>query len=89
VATGRLLPDGHVGRLAVLKPFRNKGLGRMVLGALEHEAKIMGMKKICLAAQKPAVGFYKRQGFVEIGVPFLEVGIEHINMEKRIKGDSE
>ena len=89
VATGRLLPDGHIGRLAVLKSFRNNGLGRMALKALENEAKRQGLKTICLAAQKPAVDFYEKQGFVTTGPPFYEVGIEHINMEKAIKGDAE
>ena len=38
VATGRMLADGHVGRLAVLKPFRRKKLGSKILLSFVEEA---------------------------------------------------
>ena len=67
VATGRMLPDGHIGRLAVLKPWRCKGAGRLIIETLISEASRMGLERVFLGAQKPAAGFYKRIGFHAFG----------------------
>lgn len=84
VGTGRMLADGHIGRLAVLKEFRGKGIGAQAVNALVAEAKRRGMQRVFLGAQMHAVDFYKKLSFSEYGVPFLDAGIEHIHMEKRI-----
>jgi predicted GNAT family N-acyltransferase len=82
VATGRMLMDGHIGRLAVLKSWRGKGLGRMIVEALTAEAGNRGIARVFLGAQKQAEGFYQKIGFRQFGEPFMEVGIEHVHMEK-------
>ena len=87
VATGRLLPDGHVGRMAVLAPHRGRGLGRQVLRALLDAAALRGDAEVVLDAQAPAIGFYAREGFAAEGEPFVEVGIEHRRMRRRLFGD--
>lgn len=84
VATGRMLADGHIGRLAVLEAYRARGLGSRLLEALIEEASRRQLKRVYLGAQKQAVGFYRKNGFSEYGEPFHEVGIEHIHMEKEI-----
>jgi len=84
VGTGRMLMDGHIGRLAVLKPSRGKGLGKRIVLALIEEAQKRSIKRVFLGAQKQAVGFYNKLGFYEYGESYLEVGIEHIYMEKFI-----
>jgi len=84
VGTGRMLMDGHIGRLAVLKPARGKGLGRRIIQALSEEAEKYHIKRLYLGAQRQAVGFYQKLGFSEYGEPYEEVGIEHIYMEKFI-----
>lgn len=80
VATGRLLPDGHIGRMAVAKQARGKGLGGMVLQALIEEGCKRGFKEFVLSAQLHALGFYRRYGFVEEGNIYLDAGIEHKTM---------
>lgn len=85
VGTGRMLMDGHIGRLAVLKPSRGKGFGKRIVLALIEEARKRRIKRVYLGAQKQAVGFYKKLDFCEYGEPYLEVGIEHIYMEKYIQ----
>ncbi|MBC2704409.1 GNAT family N-acetyltransferase [Desulfobacula sp.] len=80
--TGRMLKDGHIGRLAVLKDYRGQGLGAKMVLSLVKEAENRGMKRIYLGAQKHAVGFYKKLGFSVYGDPYTEVNIEHIYMEK-------
>jgi predicted GNAT family N-acyltransferase len=84
VGTGRMLSDGHIGRLAVLKAYRGRGLGAKAVLALVKEAGDTGMKRVYLGAQKHAVGFYEKLGFSEYGEPYIEVNIEHIHMERFI-----
>ena len=84
IGTGRMLDDGHIGRLAVLREHRGKGFGAMAVSALVDEARRRGMKRVYLGAQMHAVGFYKKLGFSKCGAPFVEAGIEHIEMERCI-----
>jgi len=84
VGTGRMLDDGHIGRLAVLKEKRGKGFGAAAVGALVEEAKRAGMKRVFLGAQMHARGFYQKLGFTEYGSPFIEANIEHIHMKKTL-----
>lgn len=80
VATGRLLPDGHIGRMAVLKSLRGQGVGATILRALMAEAKKRGDRAVVLNAQTHAAPFYLRHGFVREGEEFMEAGIPHIQM---------
>ena len=84
VGTGRMLNDGHIGRLAVLREYRGQGLGAQAVLALVKEAKKIGVKRVYLGAQKHAVGFYKKLGFSVYGEPYTEVNIKHVYMEKII-----
>jgi predicted GNAT family N-acyltransferase len=77
IATGRLLPDGHIGRMAVLKGWRNRGLGGLMLQKLIERAKARGDREVALSAQVHAVAFYRAHGFVEEGAEYLEAGIRH------------
>lgn len=80
VGTGRLLPDGHIGRMAVRKPGRGSGVGGALLQALMAQAKERGDKVVMLSAQTHAAPFYERHGFHIEGDEFFEAGIAHINM---------
>ena len=82
VGTGRMLNDGHIGRVAVLKEYRGMGFGKNITIALIEEAKRLGIKRVFLGAQLHAVDFYKKWGFSEYGEVFLDAGIEHIHMER-------
>jgi predicted GNAT family N-acyltransferase len=84
VATGRLLPDGHIGRMAVLKAVRGTGMGARVLDALMAKAAELGYPELILNAQTHAEQFYARVGFERIGVEFEEAGIPHVEMRKRL-----
>ena len=80
IATGRLLPDGHIGRMAVQKALRGTGIGRFLLASLLHEAQRLGHTTLVLHAQTYAVGFYLRHGFQPEGSEFMEAGIPHMLM---------
>lgn len=82
VGTGRLLPDGHIGRMAVRKPQRGKGVGALLLARLVDEARRRGHLQVELAAQLHARDFYAAQGFVAEGPVFLDAGIDHVNMKR-------
>jgi len=80
VGTGRLLPDGHIGRMAVRAEARNAGIGGRILLALMDAAKKRGDAAVMLNAQASAERFYLRHGFVRDGEPFMEAGIPHVAM---------
>lgn len=80
VGTGRLLPDGHIGRMAVRNEARGSGVGAAILQALMKQAKERGDAAVMLNAQTHAAPFYRRFGFVQEGEEFMEAGIPHIQM---------
>lgn len=82
VGTGRLLPDGHIGRMAVLRECRARGIGSAILERLVEEARRRGMREAVLAAQTHALGFYARHGFTPLGGVFDEAGIPHQEMRR-------
>jgi len=82
VGTGRLLPDGHIGRMAVLAASRRRGVGSLLLRALMGEARRKGCRAVALAAQLHAQPFYRAHGFQAKGGVFLDAGIEHILMRR-------
>jgi predicted GNAT family N-acyltransferase len=82
--TGRMLADGHIGRLAVLKAYRGQGLGTKAVLALIKEAESRGMNRVYLGAQRHAAGFYEKLGFSAYGEPYMEANIQHILMERFI-----
>jgi len=84
VAAGRIKPDGHIGRMAVLKDCRGLGIGTAMLAALLQYARAQGHASVFLHAQISAAPFYLKSGFVENGAPFMEAGILHQCMVKRL-----
>lgn len=84
VATGRLLPDGHIGRMAVLREWRGKGIGGRILEALAGEAKRRGLSEAVLSAQAHAIEFYERHGFQAEGPEYMEAGIAHRLMRRAL-----
>ena len=77
VATGRLLPDGNIGRMAVLKAWRGRGVGGQMLARLIEAARQRGDRQVALSAQVHAVGFYRSHGFRPVGEVYQEAGIDH------------
>lgn len=84
VATGRLLPDGHIGRMAVLLGWRKRGVGARILDALMERARERGMTRVALNAQTHAAPFYARHGFLALGTEFMEAGIPHVAMAREL-----
>lgn len=80
IGTARMLPDGHVGRIAVHKEWRGRGVGTRLVEFLTDVARDRGFPEIHLHSQAQAAGFYARLGFEARGETFMEAGIEHVLM---------
>ncbi len=82
-ATGRIWHDGRafrIGRLAVRKRFRGQMLGDLALRLLIYKAFNSGAERLNVHAQTHVVPLYKKFGFHESGVEFMEAGRPHITM---------
>lgn len=86
IGTGRLAPDGRIGRMAVARDWRGRGVGDALLLALVEQARARGLREVRLHAQLPARVFYTRQGFLPEGEEFEEAGIAHQGMRRVLVG---
>lgn len=86
LGTARLLPDAHIGRVAVLAQARGLGIGAALMRAAIEAARRDGHASVELAAQTHALAFYERLGFVAFGDEFLDAGISHRNMRLDLDG---
>lgn len=84
IGTARMLPDGHVGRIAVHRQWRGKGVGTRLVEYLSEVARERGFTEILLHSQVQAAAFYSRLGFEARGDTFMEAGIEHVSMVRTL-----
>ncbi len=88
IGTARVLfPSANLAkieRMAVLKAFRRRGIGRNIIAFLEAELRNKGISQEILHAQYAAIPFYESCGFQAVGPPFWEAGIKHIKMQKTL-----
>ncbi|WP_061014845.1 GNAT family N-acetyltransferase [Photobacterium leiognathi] len=84
LGTGRILADGHIGRIAIMKSARGQGLGAKVVQTLVEYAQQQGYPRVDLGAQTHAVDFYRKLGFMPYGDEFMEANIPHQAMEQML-----
>jgi predicted GNAT family N-acyltransferase len=84
IGTGRLTPEHKIGRMAVLREWRGRGVGEALLLALIEQARELGLPEVSLNAQVDAIGFYEKFGFQPYGERFEEAGIQHQAMRKTL-----
>jgi len=87
LATARLLEKhglAKIGRVAVLREARGRGLGLAVMQAVLDEARRQGFKEAILDSQTYAIPFYERLGFAAEGEEFDDAGIPHFLMRRRL-----
>jgi len=80
IGTARLTPEHKIGRMAVLKEWRNRGVGAGLLRTLLEYAQAKSFPSIELHAQMSAIGFYEKFGFIGYGEEFIEANIPHRRM---------
>ena len=84
VGTCRLLAHGatvHLGRVAVDASARRQGIAGMLVQAADDWAREQGADRLLLSAQTYATGLYLAAGYIAVGKPYMEAGIEHVDME--------
>lgn len=84
VGTGRLHPDGTIGRLVVLKDWRRRGVGDAILTALIDEARKRNHAEVTVTASLQAAEFYREHGFVAEGKVFKEGNALQQKMRKAL-----
>ncbi len=72
--------DAKIGRMAVLKSYRRRGVGAALLKRAVLAAKRLRARRIYLHAQVAVTSFYERMGFRAVGRVFDEAGIAHRKM---------
>lgn len=80
IGCARLLSGGSVGRMAVLKGWRGKGVGRLLLNEAIKIHRQHGVSEIKLSAQIHAITFYESAGFEVCSLPYLDANIMHVDM---------
>lgn len=84
IGTARLLPEGQIGRMAVLQDHRRHGIGAALLEGAVDKARRLGFANVFLNAQTHALTFYEKCGFSREGNEFLEAGIPHYRMVRTL-----
>jgi predicted GNAT family N-acyltransferase len=77
IGCGRILPNAHIGRIAVVHDWRGKKVGTAIIEALLAYASSRGYPEVELNAQVQVLPFYQRFGFVAEGDEFLDANIPH------------
>ncbi len=81
VGTARLLADGHIGRVAVLRDWRHQGIGLSLMQAALQQARQLHLPRAILSAQTQAIPFYQRLGFQVTSGEYLDAGMPHVEMQ--------
>lgn len=87
IAAGRFrVVDGYgkVERICVLREARKTGSGKAIMGEIEDYARKNGLHKLKLNAQTHAIPFYAGLGYEVVSEEFLDAGIPHKTMIKKI-----
>jgi predicted GNAT family N-acyltransferase len=84
IGCGRMLSDGHIGRIAVLPKWRKQKIGTAIMEALLNYAREHNYPQVDVDAQTYAVPFYRGFDFVEEGEIFQDAGLPHIKMRLKL-----
>jgi len=84
IGCGRMLADGHIGRISVLPQWRKQKVGTAIMEALLNYARSHDYKQVDVDAQTYAVPFYRKFDFVEEGETFMDAGLPHIKMRLKL-----
>lgn len=84
IGTGRLTPERRIGRVAVLAPWRGRGVGEAIMQRMIEQARALRWPAVELGAQTHAIGFYQRLGFTVQGEEYLDCGTPHRSMRREL-----
>lgn len=84
IGSCRLLTDGHITRMAVVKSQRGNGVGAALLQAALDQARTDNWFEVSLSAQLHAIPFYQKAGFIAQGPEYMDVNIPHRTMRLQL-----
>ena len=86
VGTARLTWEtpARIGRVSVLPAYRRRGIAALLVAALEEIARASGDPEVTLHSQTYIQELYAKLGYEVTGPAFLEAGIDHVPMSKRL-----
>jgi predicted GNAT family N-acyltransferase len=84
IGTARMDKNGKIGRMAVLRDYRGRGIGRQMLQVIMDRGRSNGITHFHVSAQIGALEFYQKMGFEPYGGEFEEAGIKHVSMKIRV-----
>ncbi len=87
IGTGRIVLDDpvpRIGRMAIRKEWRGRGVGAAVLELLCEDARRAGFGKVMVHSQTHTAPFYFKRGFLSYGTEFYEAGIPHQQMRRKL-----
>ncbi|MBK9160136.1 MAG: GNAT family N-acetyltransferase [Nitrosomonadales bacterium] len=84
VGCGRMLANGHIGRIAVMPQWRKRKVGTAIMEALLDHARTHEYKQVDVDAQTQALRFYRSFDFIEQGEVFMDADLPHIKMILRL-----
>jgi len=79
VATARMLDNGHIGRMGVLREHRHQGIATAIMNYLT-DLCAQHRWQARLSAQTHALGFYQQFGFVVSSEEYMDANIPHKDM---------
>lgn len=83
-AAGVKFPEASFGRVLTRASARGTGLGHALVDqAIAAITQVWGPQPIRIGAQTHLEGFYGKHGFVDVGKPYLEDGIPHLEMLRK------
>ncbi|MFM9834943.1 MAG: GNAT family N-acetyltransferase [Methylophilaceae bacterium] len=84
IACARILKIGRVGRMAVLREWRGKGLGLALLDEAIKICKSLGIQNVSISSQTHAIAFYQKAGFTVTSEAYIDANIWHVDMQRAI-----
>ena len=76
---------GHISHLAVSPEYQRKGIGRLLLEAVEQRARARGFRTLGTMARVTATAYFEKNGFRIVGMPAPHIGTMPIVwMEKEL-----
>jgi predicted GNAT family N-acyltransferase len=75
---------GKLERICVMKEHRGKHFGQQIISRMEETIRAKGYKKAKLNAQTHAEGFYGKLGYKTVSGKFMDAGIPHVTMIKKL-----
>lgn len=84
IATGRILPSGEIGRIAVVMSYRKRKLDKVVIESLLKIAKELALEEVFIYSPLDAVDYFRKNLFYPVGSVFMEAGLPKQQMACRV-----